>query len=84
MKHTTTIARQLDSLKIRNFIDVMGAIVVSDSIIVEIWFPRYTDADKAIIFLNSKGVENTGRESNKNTNIYYKFKTEISIKAENP
>ena len=79
MKNAIEIGKNLDLLKIKNFVDIKNAIVRNGETMIEIWFPKYTDADKAIMFLNSKGIENSGRESNKNRNDYYKFKTEIYL-----
>lgn len=80
MTNAIEIGKQLETLKVRNFVDVKNAIVKDGETMIEILFPRYTDANKAIAFLKSKGIENTGRESNKHSNAYYKFKTEIYLK----
>ena len=84
MEHYMTtiieISKQLDHLKIRNFVDAKKAILRKREIMIEILFPRYTDIDKAIAFFNKKEIEHSGRENNKHMNAYYKFKTEIYIK----
>lgn len=82
MINAIEIGKHLETLKVRSFVDVKNAIVKDGETMIEVFFPRYTDAEKAITFFKSKGIENTGRESNKNSNAYYKFKTEIYFHGE--
>ena len=46
-----SISKMLDSAKIKNFVDVKSLIKNGNEEMVEILFPRYTDADKAIALL---------------------------------
>lgn len=76
-----SISKMLDSAKIKNFVDVKSLIKNGNEEMVEILFPRYTDADKAIALLAKCGFELSERESNKHINAYYKFKIELYLKA---
>lgn len=72
------IGKQLEARKIRCFVDEKNTLVYKGKNMTEISFPRYTDADKAITWLNAQGIENTGRASN-HRNEYYKFITEVYL-----
>ena len=78
MKTLKDIGKALDKLKINNFVSSRTQIVSEQGqVFTEIFFPKFTHADKAILFFNSQGITHTGRESNTNVNAYYKFKVEI-------
>ena len=73
----------LNTAKVRNFVDIESLIKNGNEEMVEISFPRYTDADKAIALLDKCGFETSERESNKHINAYYKFKIELYLKVNN-
>lgn len=77
---TIHIGKKLEELKIRNFVDIKNSVECKDELMTEILFPRYTDAAKAIDYFEQNKIANSGRQSHKHVNAYYKFKIEIYIK----